>query len=207
MFHKLTNVENYNGAYARKLNQKVLVTVSANSGLSANEIVRKNTLLLTASTVRRIFLPGKQPNRTLKEKFVTKTRARKRYQQILTKYQGCLLIDNKTYVKMNFGQLPGQYSTWRLYEEVILQSLSLLLWTNLPKNWLFGKWYVAVEQIPKAVEHIPKCSWRKSRWTQLHQGRMPQKTALHQSPLISREMLARFSELPLHLGSHPAVPL
>lgn len=102
------------GTYDRKLNQKVLRTVRANPGLSDNEIAQKYAA--ARSTVRRIRLragyhsyrASKQPNRTLKQSFVTKTRARKLYQQVLTKYQGCLLIDDETYVKMDFGQLPGQ---------------------------------------------------------------------------------------------------
>lgn len=102
------------GTYDRQLNRKVLRTVRANPGLSEHEIARKCGA--ARSTVRRIcqraglhsYKAIKQPNRKMKQSLVTKTRARKLYDQVLTKYQGCLLLDDETYVKMDFGQLPGQ---------------------------------------------------------------------------------------------------
>lgn len=38
---------------------------------------------------------------------VAKRRARMLYEPFLTKYNGCILVDDETYVKMDFGHLPG----------------------------------------------------------------------------------------------------
>lgn len=102
------------GTYDRQLRSKVLRTIKTNPGLSDADVAKKYNSNQT--TVRRIrlrdgfrsFHASKQPNRTLKQNLVAKTRARKLYSKVLTKYQGCLLMDDETYVKMDFGQLPGQ---------------------------------------------------------------------------------------------------
>jgi hypothetical protein len=39
---------------------------------------------------------------------VAKTRARRLYQNVLTKHGGCILMDDETYVKADFKQIPGQ---------------------------------------------------------------------------------------------------
>lgn len=47
------------------------------------------------------------PNRDERQNLVAKMHARKLYTQLLTKAQ-CLVIDDETYVKADFKQLPGQ---------------------------------------------------------------------------------------------------
>lgn len=102
------------GTKDRKLHSKVLRTIRANPGQSDYDIAKKFNA--SQSTVRRIrlregirsFRASKQPNRTLKQNLVAKRCARKLYNEVLTKFGGCILMDDETYVKMDFGQLPGQ---------------------------------------------------------------------------------------------------
>jgi IS30 family transposase len=49
----------------------------------------------------------KQPNRTEKQNLIAKKRARKLYDDILLKFNGCILMDDETYVKCDYRQLPG----------------------------------------------------------------------------------------------------
>ena len=54
------------------------------------------------------FKVVKIPNRNDKQNSTAKSRARKLYDNLLTKYNGCILMDDETYVKMDFKQIPGQ---------------------------------------------------------------------------------------------------
>lgn len=102
------------GTYDRKLRAKIIRAVRNNPGISGRDLAKRFTA--AHSTVRRICLregfrsyhASKHPNRTLKQNLVAKSRARKLYEQILTKYNGCILMDDETYVKLDFGQIPGQ---------------------------------------------------------------------------------------------------
>jgi hypothetical protein len=104
----------YSGTKDRKLHLKVLRTIKANPGQSDYDIAKKfNADRCTVRRIRlregiRSYRASKQPNRTLKQNVVAKGRARKLYNKVLTKYDGCILMDDETYVKMDFGQLPGQ---------------------------------------------------------------------------------------------------
>lgn len=101
------------GTYDRKLRAKVIRSVHNNPGISFRDLAKK--FKTNHSTARRICLreglrsyhASKHPNRTLKQNLVAKTRARKLYEKVLTKYNGCILMDDETYVKMDFGQIPG----------------------------------------------------------------------------------------------------
>lgn len=102
------------GTVDRKLRGKILKTIKRNPNLSDRDLARK--FGAAHSTVRRTRLregiksyrASKQPNRTIKQNSVAKIRARKLYDQVLTKFDGCLLMDDETYVKADFGQIPGQ---------------------------------------------------------------------------------------------------
>lgn len=48
------------------------------------------------------------PDRNAKQQLIAKLRARKLYDNILTKNVGCIVMDDETYVKSDFKQLPGQ---------------------------------------------------------------------------------------------------
>lgn len=102
------------GTVDRKLRGKVIKAVKRNPNLSDRDLANK--FQAAHSTVRRIrlregirsFRASKQPNRTLKQNNVARIRARKLYDQVLTKFDGCILMDDETYVKADFGQIPGQ---------------------------------------------------------------------------------------------------
>jgi transposase len=49
----------------------------------------------------------KYPNRSDKQQLVAKKLARLLYDRVLTKFNGCLLMDDETYVKTDFKQIPG----------------------------------------------------------------------------------------------------
>ena len=72
--------------------------------------------MCSVSTARRIRLDAglqsyrviKYPNRNEKQNGVAKKRARLLYEQILTKFNNCLIwMMDETYVKMDLKQLPG----------------------------------------------------------------------------------------------------
>lgn len=97
-----------------KLRQKVLRSVAQNPGLSDGD--RAKRFGTSRSTARRIRIQGgyrcyhaiKHPNRTDKQSKTAKTRSRQLYQKVLTKFHGCIIMDDETYVKMDFKQIPGQ---------------------------------------------------------------------------------------------------
>ena len=47
------------------------------------------------------------PNRFEKQSLTAKTRARKLYGEVLTKVNCCIIMDDETYIKCDFKQLPG----------------------------------------------------------------------------------------------------
>lgn len=94
--------------------RKVIASLKTNPGLSDSD--RGIRYGVSPSTGRRIrqnagyksYKVIKQPNRNDKQSLKAKTRARKLYQNILTKIDGCVCMDDETYVKCDFRQLPGQ---------------------------------------------------------------------------------------------------
>lgn len=98
----------------KELIQKIIRSVKTNPGLSDRDRAKKfNT---SYSTARRIRLKAgyksyrviKHPNRNDKQSLVAKKRARLLYDKILTKHGGCIVMDDETYVKCDFKQIPGQ---------------------------------------------------------------------------------------------------
>lgn len=102
------------GSRDRQLRSKVLRCVKANPGLSIRDVARRYNA--NFQTVRNILARGgyksykasKHPNRHMKQNSVAKKRARLLYDHVLTKHKGCTLMDDETYVKLDFKQLPGQ---------------------------------------------------------------------------------------------------
>lgn len=96
------------------LRVKVLRSIRLNPGLSDND--RAKRYGTSKSTVRRIrknaklvsYRTIKFPNRSEKQQSVAKRRARILYEQVLTKFNGCIIMDDETYVKMDVKQLPGR---------------------------------------------------------------------------------------------------
>lgn len=97
----------------KNLQNKIIRSIKANPGVSDND--RAKRYGCSRSTVRRIRLSGgfkayrsiKHPNRSDKQNTSAKTRARKLYDDVLTKFTGCIIQDDETYVKLSFNQLPG----------------------------------------------------------------------------------------------------
>lgn len=102
------------GTGDKKLAQQVMRSIKQNPELSDRNRAKKNGT--SSNTVRRIRLKAgykcfraiKVPNRNdIQEKSVKK-RSRMLYDQLLTKLEGCFIMDDETYVKVDQGQCPGQ---------------------------------------------------------------------------------------------------
>lgn len=102
------------GTRDKELRRKVLRYVKSNPGVSIHDLAKKYDS--NFSTVRNIlsregyksFCASKHPNRSLKQNLVAKKRARLLYERVLTKFDGCILMDDETYVKMDYKQIPGR---------------------------------------------------------------------------------------------------
>lgn len=98
----------------QKLERKIVRSLKAHPQLSDNDRAKKyGTSRATVIRVRRAhnfktYRAKKNHNRTEKQGKYVKLRARKLYDDILTKFSGCILMDDETYVKLDFNQLPGQ---------------------------------------------------------------------------------------------------
>lgn len=98
----------------RKLRQKIMRSVKGNPGLSDRDRAKKFNC--SASNVRKTRLREgyksyhaiKYPNRSDKQNLVAKKRARLLYDTTLTKFNGCIIMDDETYVKLDTNQIPGK---------------------------------------------------------------------------------------------------
>lgn len=98
----------------KQLAQKIIRSIKQNPGLSDSDRAKK--LNTSRSTVRRTRLKAgfksyraiKHPNRSDKQSSVAKKRGRRLYDEVLTKHGGCILMDDETYVKCDFKQVPGR---------------------------------------------------------------------------------------------------
>lgn len=96
-----------------KLTQKVLRSITNNPGYSDRERARKfgtsreNIRKIRSRAGLKSYKAIKQPNRHDKQNLVGKYRSRKLYREILTKHNGCIVMDDETYVKLDFKQIPG----------------------------------------------------------------------------------------------------
>lgn len=97
-----------------ELKRKVLRSIKSNPGLSDNDRAKRYNS--NRGKVRRIRLKAgyksykaiKMPNRTDKQNVCAKARARRLYDQVLTKFKGCIVMDGETYVKLDLRHLPGR---------------------------------------------------------------------------------------------------
>lgn len=97
-----------------KLHKAVLRSFDANPGMSNRDRAKKHKV--HEKTIRNVrdkaklksYKAIKYPNRTDKQESAVKKRSRLLYDNILTKHNGCLLIDDETYVKLDLKQHPGQ---------------------------------------------------------------------------------------------------
>lgn len=101
------------GSHNKKLYKAVMRSFQENPGMSNCDRAKK--FHTNESNIRNIrdkagmksYKAIKYPNRTDKQQFEVKKRSRKLYDQVLTKHNGCLLLDDETYVKLDLKQLPG----------------------------------------------------------------------------------------------------
>lgn len=102
------------GPADKKIAQKVLKSLKQNPGLSDGD--RAKIFGTSSSYIRKLRLKYgymsyhaiKHPNRSDKQNFEAIKRARKLYVNVLTKSEKCVLMDDETYVKRDFRQLPGK---------------------------------------------------------------------------------------------------
>lgn len=101
--------------FADKNLEKLIVrSLKQHPELSDNDRALKyKTSRCTVLRIRRnhnfkSYRAQKAPNRPLKQQKDVKLRAQKLYDEILTTNDGCLMMDDETYVKMDYKQLPGQ---------------------------------------------------------------------------------------------------
>lgn len=101
------------GTHNKKLYQKVRLSFKTNPGLSNRDRAKRfNTSEGTIRNIRKksglkSFKAIKYPNRSDKQRFEVKKRSRRLYSEILTKHNGCLLVDDETYVKLDLKQNAG----------------------------------------------------------------------------------------------------
>lgn len=101
------------GSGDKKLQKEVIKQFKRNPNISVRDVANK--LATSSTTVHRIksraglktFKVQKAANRSDEQEIRAKTRARKLYEQFLTKYS-CIVMDDETYCKADFQQLPGQ---------------------------------------------------------------------------------------------------
>lgn len=101
------------GSADQKLAKEVVAKFKQNPNLSLRDVADK--VGTSSATVHRIkrreglrsFHVQKTPDRTAEKTQVAKSRSRLLYENFLTKYD-CCIMDDETYVKADFNQLPGQ---------------------------------------------------------------------------------------------------
>lgn len=92
---------------------KVVNVFKRNPSLSVRDVAKK--VNMSSSYVQKVrqqaglqsFKVKIAPNRNDKQNKAAKTRARKLYDKVIHKYD-CVVMDDETYVKADFKQLPGQ---------------------------------------------------------------------------------------------------
>lgn len=110
------------GSGNKELRRKVKRSLGQNPVLSDRDKAKR--FQTSKTTIRKIraelrfkaFRVVKCPNRNDKQNVEAKKRARKLYDNVLTKTSRCILMDDETYVKLDFQQIAGYnyyYSTFR----------------------------------------------------------------------------------------------
>ena len=92
---------------------KVRQSLNRNPGLSDRDRGKKFNISRSLARKMRLkcgyksYRAIRYPNRTDKQKIDIKKRTRLLYDKILTKHSGCIIMDDETYLKYDFNQLPG----------------------------------------------------------------------------------------------------
>lgn len=102
------------GPSDKNLLKKIQHTYTQKPSSSKQDVA--DSLKISKSTVHRYkkhlglrsFVAQKAAGRSESDEKVVKRRARKLYTNFLTKLDGCIIMDDETYVKNDFKQLPGK---------------------------------------------------------------------------------------------------
>jgi transposase len=101
------------GVKDKRKEARVLPLFTANPKLSSRDVARK--VQMSQSYVQKVksraglksFKAQAAPNRDARQNLSAKQRARKLYDNFLTKFS-CVVMDDETYIKADFQQIPGQ---------------------------------------------------------------------------------------------------
>lgn len=160
------------GPVNKNLHQKIIRSFKQNPGLSNRKraerlgtsewMVRKTKKRAAYNTYKAI----KVPNRNEKQSKVVKSRARKLYDEVLTKFNGCIVMDDETYVKVDPKQIPGQMfyvARKRLgvpdkykFVQVCKYGKKLLIWQSICSCGMKSKAFVTTGTMKSDV-YINEC--------------------------------------------------
>lgn len=162
----------YQHASNREMRLKIIRSFKQNPGLSDRD--RAKRYGTSKDTVRKIRIKAgyksyrviKHPNRADKQSLVAKKRARLLYDEVLTKFEGCIIMDDETYVKCDFKQIPGKkfyVSTIRgnvpnKYKYVLQDKFAkkFLIWQGICSCGLKSKIFVTSSTMNKEV-YMKEC--------------------------------------------------
>ena len=102
------------GPRNKKLHATIVRSFKQNPGLSDRDRAKRygaSSKMIYKTRLRsgkQSYNVIKRPNRNDKQNLMSKTRARKLYDTVLTKFKGCIVMDDETYVKVYTNQIPGR---------------------------------------------------------------------------------------------------
>lgn len=136
------------GSADKNLAQKIIRPIKQNPGLSDNDRAKKYGT--SPATVRRTRIKAgyksyrmiKHPNRSEKQSLVAKKRARLLHDKVLTKDGGCILMDDETYVKCDYKQLPGRKFYTSTFRGNVPSKYKYVMHDKYAKKLMIGRRFV-----------------------------------------------------------------
>lgn len=129
------------GFVSQKKAKSVLAALKRNPGLSVRDVAKK--VCMSSSYVQKVrkqaglqsFKVNAAPNRNDKQNKTAKTRARKLYDQVINKFD-CIVMDDETYVKADFKQIPGQQFYSAKKRGLVAENFKIKKLDKFPKKYL-----------------------------------------------------------------------
>lgn len=129
------------GAVSKQKEKSVVTIFKRNPNLSVRDVAKK--VKMSPSYVQKAkkrnklktFKVSVAPNRDDHQNKIAKTRARKLYETMLLNFQ-CILMDDETYVKSDFKQLPGQEYFTATNPNVVPEQFKVKKLSKFPKKFL-----------------------------------------------------------------------
>ena len=126
----------------KKLTAKILADYKRKPSQSVRDMAVKYKK--SASFIQRLktklnlktFKAVRVPDRDEKQHIKAKSRARKLYYEILTKNDGCIIMDDETYVKADFQQMPGNSFYVSKVRGGVLNKYKIIRTGKFPKKYL-----------------------------------------------------------------------